>query len=244
MTNKSRRENVRPGESPFGVTGLEMEARRSGRIATTEVLKRDRTPLAVVQIAEKASETAERALALTMATSPPAMPSACQPGCAWCCYKTVGTAAPEVLRIADYLRTHLSPEALQATVDRIIRFDDERRLAHPDKRSKARPCSLLRDNQCIAYAVRPLTCRGFNSTDARKCEQSLDPRNKATVPAYQPQQRLYTLVLDGVRSGLSESGLSGELLELTGAMRIALTSADAKEKWLAGQNVFATARLD
>src|SRR5262245_52268273 len=100
MTNKSRRENVRPGASPFGVTGLEMEARRSGRITTAEVLKRERAPLAVVQIAEKASETAERALAQTKATSPPAMPSACQAGCAWCCYKTVGTAAPEVLRIA------------------------------------------------------------------------------------------------------------------------------------------------
>jgi Fe-S-cluster containining protein len=243
MTNKSRRENVRPGASSFGVTGLEMEARRTGRITTSEVLKSERTPLAVVQITEKANETAERALIQAMTTSPPNEQSACQTGCAWCCYKTVGTAAPEVLRIADYLRTHLSPEALQVTVDRVIRLDDERRLAHPDKRSKARPCSLLKDNQCIAYPVRPLTCRGYNSTDARMCELSLDPRNKATVPAYQPQQRLYTLVLDGVRSGLIESGLPGELLELTAALRVAFTSTDAEAKWLAGQDVFGKASL-
>ena len=241
---KDRSHRVRQGASSFGVTGPEMEARRTGRLATTEVLKRERTPLSVVHITEKANETAERALAQAITTKAPAVPSACQVGCAWCCYKTVGSAAPEVLRIADYLRTHLSPEALEATLDRVIRLDEERRLAHPDKRSKARPCSLLKDNQCIAYPVRPLTCRGFNSSDARKCEMSLDPHNKVVVPAYLPQQRLYTLVLDGVRSGLSESGLSGELLELTRALRIALTSVEAMTKWLAGQNVFATARLD
>jgi Fe-S-cluster containining protein len=217
-----------------------MEARRAGRMSTIEVLKSERLPLAVVQIPENACETAERSLTEAMSTNPPDAPSACQTGCAWCCYKTVGTAAPEVFRIVDYLQRNLSPEALQAALDRVILLDEERRSAG----RRLRPCPLLENNQCIAYPVRPLTCRGYNSSDARKCELSLDPRNKVAVPAYWPQQRLFTLVLDGVRSGLSESGLPGGLLELTRALRIALTVPEAHAQWLGGKDVFAGAKLN
>jgi hypothetical protein len=99
------------------------------------------------------------------------------------------------------------------------------------------------DNRCSVYPVRPLTCRGFNSSDARQCELSLDPRNHAVVPAYAPQQRLATLVLDGVRAGLVESGLSGTLLELTAALHLALTIPDAFDQWRDGKPVFEPARL-
>ncbi|HEY1860348.1 MAG TPA: hypothetical protein VGG61_08340, partial [Gemmataceae bacterium] len=93
------------------------------------------------------------------------------------------------------------------------------------------------------YPVRPLTCRGFNSSDARRCELSLDPRVRADIPAYVPQQRLATLVLDGVRSGLTETGLSGALLELTAALRLALTDADAMDRWRNGRPAFDAARF-
>ena len=53
-----------------------------------------------------------------------------------------------------------------------------------------------------------------------------------------------TFVLDGMRAGLSESGLQGGLLELTGALRIALTVPDAAQRWLAGEAVFAPARFN
>jgi Fe-S-cluster containining protein len=243
MSKKARSHKARHGASSFGVSGPEMEARRAGRLSTIAILKGQRLPLVIVQITDQAVAHADLAVAQAVSTNPPAAPQACQAGCAWCCYKTVGIAAPEVFRIADHLRTHLSQDALLETVNRIIRLDQERRAAPPDKRSAARPCSLLENDRCIAYPVRPLTCRGFNSSDARHCELSLDPRNKATIPAYQPQQRLHTLVLDGVRSGLIESGLPGELLELTAALRVALTSADAETRWLAGQDVFAKARF-
>jgi len=46
-----------------------------------------------------------------------------------------------------------------------------------------------------------------------------------------------------MRAGLEESRLDGELLELTAALDIALTVPDAAERWLAGEKVFAPARL-
>ena len=113
------------------------------------------------------------------------------------------------------------------------------------QRADARtPCALLVNHRCAAYPVRPLTCRGFNSSDAHLCELFLQSPWKVVVPACVPQLRLMTFVLDGMRAGLSESGLRGDLVELTAALRIALELPDAAERWLAGEAVFAPARLN
>jgi hypothetical protein len=157
----------------------------------------------------------------------------------------VGTTAPEVLRVADYLRRTLSPEELRATVERVAELDDQRRRLPANQRADARlPCSLLVNHRCAAYPVRPLTCRGFNSSDAHQCELSVQSPRKVRVPNYVPQLRLTTFVLDGMRAGVSESGLKGDLLELTAALRIALTVPDAAQQWLAGEAVFTPARLN
>jgi Fe-S-cluster containining protein len=228
----------------MGVSGTELEVRRTERLQTVEVLRVGRTPLQVVAIAEQATELADTAVRDAVLKAPPRTPLACREGCAWCCHKTVGTAAPEVLRIAAYLRQTLTPEELQVTRARVNELAEQRRALRPDRRSRARlPCALLVENRCSVYPVRPLTCRGYNSADARRCEQSLEPASQAVVPSYAPQQRLCTFVLDGMRAGLAESRLDGELLELTAALQIALTLPDAAERWLAGEAVFASARL-
>jgi hypothetical protein len=55
--------------------------------------------------------------------------------------------------------------------------------------------------------------------------------------------RLTTLVLDGLRAGVAQTGLWSEAVELIAALRIALAQPDAVERWLDGQPVFAPARL-
>jgi Fe-S-cluster containining protein len=156
----------------------------------------------------------------------------------------VGTAAPEVLRIVAHLRQTLTPDQMRATLARVRERAEQRRALRPDQRGRARlPCPLLIEDRCTAYAVRPLTCRGFNSSDALQCERSLKTGNAAGVPSYAPQRSLCTFVLDGMRAGLEEARLDGELLELTAALDIALTLPDAAERWLAGEAVFASARL-
>jgi Fe-S-cluster containining protein len=228
----------------MGVAGEELAARRAQRLRTAAALRTGRTPLQMVAVAEQAATAGEQAVLDAVARDPPRAPPACKEGCAWCCHLTVGTAAPEVLRIAAYLRQTLAPDQLEALRARVVEMGERRRALRPDQRSRARlPCALLVDNRCSAYPVRPLTCRGFNSSDARKCEESLRPGSGVVVPAYAPQQRLCTFVLDGLRAGLEEVRLDGELLELTAALRIALTMPDAAGRWLAGEAVFAPARL-
>jgi hypothetical protein len=51
-------------------------------------------------------------------------------------------------------------------------------------------------------------------------------------------------VLDGTRAGLAEVGMKSDLLELNAALEIALGDASAESQWLAGKQVFASARLE
>jgi hypothetical protein len=203
-----------------------------------------RTPLKLIEIAEQGAVIAEQAVEQAMKIAPPAA-SACKEGCDWCCHLTVGTSVPEVARIVAYLRQTLSEEEMQATKERVARNEEERRRLPLNRRASARlACGLLVGHRCCAYSVRPLTCRGFNSADASRCEQFVTSRARVEIPAYQPQQRMMTFVLDGTRAGLQAVGLKDDLLELNAALRIALEAPDAVDRWLAGQPVFVAARLE
>jgi Fe-S-cluster containining protein len=221
----------------------DLDARRDERLQTVQILKNGRTPLQVIEVAQRAAELADQAVEDAKGDYPPPR-LACREGCDWCCHLRVGTVIPEVFRIVSYLRQTLGPVELQATIERVISLDEQRRQVRVGKRGEVRlPCALLQDQRCLAYPVRPLTCRGFNSSDARQCELFVTLGNRVKVPTYHAQIRLTTFILDGMRAGLSETGLKGDLLELTAALRIAFEVPDAFERWLAGEPVFASARL-
>jgi Fe-S-cluster containining protein len=230
--------------SPFN-EGQEWDARRAQRLRTAETLRTGRTPLPVIAVADQASVSADQGIQAALAQHPPRPPLACAEGCAWCCHKIVGCAVPEVLRIVSYLQQQLSPEEMAATRNRIVQRDEERRaLRHDRWAAKRLACPLLVDQRCSVYPVRPLTCRGFNSTDVRQCERSFKTREPVQVPTHAASHRLATFVLAGLRDGLCEVGLQDDLLELTSALRVAVTLPKAADRWQAGEAVFAVARLD
>jgi Fe-S-cluster containining protein len=222
----------------------ELDARRVQRLKTVETLRHGRTPLHVIAAAEHAATLADQSIDQAMQRDPPRPPLACREGCAWCCHKVVGTSAAEVLRISTYLRNQLSPQELQLVQERVVHLNEERRSPQQDRWAAARlPCPLLVNNRCSVYPVRPLTCRGYNSSDASRCEKLVTTRERVEVPSYAAQHRLAVFVLDGLRAGLAEAGLNGDLLELTAALRIALSRPDTAERWLDSEPVFAPARL-
>src|SRR4051794_27279266 len=100
--------------STTGVNGAELEVRRIIRLETLKMLKSSRTRIQLVMISTEAERLAEKAVRDVMEETPPAASAACREGCDWCCHLTVGTAAPEVFRIATYLRETLSPDELLA----------------------------------------------------------------------------------------------------------------------------------
>jgi Fe-S-cluster containining protein len=233
---------IKPGAAPL--VDLEWRARHSERVRTNQALCSGRTPLTLINIANCGTRIAEEALHEAVQAVPPP-PSACKEGCDWCCHLTVGTSVPEVVRVLEYLRQNLSSEEFDALRDRVRWLDEQRRERMATGRDEAGlPCALLVNHRCTAYPVRPLMCGGFNSSDAAECERFVRSSGQTPIPLYAPQLRLTAFVLDGMTAGLSESGLTGERVELTAALRIALEVPDAIEKFLAGEPVFAAARLD
>lgn len=240
---------MRPkARSPAGDSGAEMDARRAQRLRTAAALRSGRTPLQVVEVTDAAFATAATVVAEAEARTPRRAGPACRSGCAWCCYQKVGTVAAEVLRVARFLRESLPADETAAVRARAAEVTVRRRALPPGERKRARfPCPLLSENRCLAYPVRPLTCRGYNSTDAELCREVLGPgggRPGGEVPDYAPQRRLATFVLDGLRVGLGGAGLDGELLELAAALKVALDHPAAENRWLSGESVFRGARLE
>src|SRR5262245_37957603 len=112
------------GGPPAPLVGIEFDARRAARVRTNEALRAGRTPLTLIDIADHGSRVAEEAVEQAVRADPP--PSACKEGCAWCCHLTVGTSVPEVVRVVEYLRQTLSPEAFAALRERVVRLDERR----------------------------------------------------------------------------------------------------------------------
>jgi Fe-S-cluster containining protein len=99
------------------------------------------------------------------------------------------------------------------------------------------------NNRCSVYSVRPLACGSWTSTNAKRCEESWQNRWAKTITANQMQLWLYGGVMLGLSEGLDRCGLASEQLDLTTALRIALDTSDAAARWLAGEPIFAPARI-
>ncbi|MDD2177556.1 YkgJ family cysteine cluster protein [Acidovorax sp. D2M1] len=95
---------------------------------------------------------------------------ACQAGCAHCCYLRVEATEPEVLRIAQHLRT--LPAADQANALQRLQQHVATAIAAAPSPTR-QPCSFLASDRCAIYSVRPAACRKAHSLSATHCaEQS------------------------------------------------------------------------
>lgn len=170
---------------------------------------------------------------------------ACRAGCTWCCTLTViATSAPEVLRIAEYLRASLTPHELAALTKRVGRRDERLRAMPEERRPRARlACALLLNQRCSVYPVRPLACRGMTSASAEACEASYRAGWTRPIPNGPRHLGIAAGVRQGVEQGLGAAGLPARDLDLTAALRIALETPDAVDRWLAGEPIFAEAAI-
>ncbi|MBK8978716.1 MAG: YkgJ family cysteine cluster protein [Planctomycetes bacterium] len=166
----------------------------------------DAAPVAAT-LADSLRDAAHRAFARSdtvVATSPDAPQRACLPGCALCCHYRVGVTAAEAAVLADAVRKHRDRDRLTTAI--------LRRAAEAARGNDAprRACALLgADARCTVYAVRPLPCRGWTSTDRRGCEwehQGLGgtPRPEPTVfPTHLGLAR--ALAEHGAREGVGDA---------------------------------------
>jgi len=135
---------------------------------------------------------------------------ACRRGCAFCCHLPVETTAAEAARGLEYARAHLDDAGFAALVARIEAADAAYPLSSDQPPARHPPCPFLVDGACLVYAVRPLACRGWNSTDAAACESAyLEGIAAVTVPVDTRIRGVYANASEALTRGLVQSGRDG-----------------------------------
>jgi hypothetical protein len=202
----------------------------------TAILQSDKEVEQVTAVVSNAHSWADSMIS----QSPEVTRRACQAGCAFCCYvPTVLVTAAEAVYLAQWLRTHCSPEELEALKKRLT--DRQQRQQYPSAAEvmpSPIPCALLQHNQCMAYAVRPLKCRGWNSLRRDLCERAY---GHSPSPPQIPADAYAFLMGNAVLSGLSDSatraGLDGRTYDLTEALLRVLDLPDAVQRWRNGERL-------
>ena len=172
---------------------------------------------------------------------------ACRAGCARCCYlPTVLVTAVEAIHLADWLRSRCSAEELSALRKRLTeRLRRQTDSAAASGQQPPLPCALLQNDRCMAYAVRPLKCRGWNSVRLAACEQAYGPNSsiahqqpQAPVPIDTSAFVMGNAVLNGLSDSAIQQGLDGTSHDLTSALARALALSDCAERWWKGEKIF------
>lgn len=175
-------------------------------------------------------------------------------GCPTDCYAMIAVTAPEAIQMAEYIRRRLPGEAVRRIHDRaqangeVTAEMGARQYSERDIR-----CPLLcDDNECCAFSVRPIHCRGgcplsamlvvgeadeperAAAGDRAGKSASADSTNRHDLPGH--------LVARGIECGVSQAldsaGLDGSLYELNSALVAALDHPDAADRWVRGEEVF------
>jgi Fe-S-cluster containining protein len=170
---------------------------------------------------------------------------ACRAGCAWCCSTTtVSTSAPEVIRIAEYLRARLAPDELRALRERLARRAARIDAMPAERQPYARiPCALLVKDRCSIYPVRPISCMGFVSSDAEACASSYRSGWQRAIPNGARHLGIALGVRQGLRQVLDDARLQSDFLDLNAALLVALDRPESADEWLAGKRAFAGAEV-
>ena len=159
------------------------------------------------------------------------------PDCRERSFRRIGVTAPEVLAIADMIR---SDRQEAKRIHDIAEFNAERLAETGCENTSATPlaCPLrTKEGGCIAGSFCPLHCRAVcHLTD------ELMPGNARILEDV--ARDLCFGIEVGVSRALDAAGLDGHVYELNDALAVALEIPDASKQWAKGRNVLANCMRD
>jgi Fe-S-cluster containining protein len=200
-------------------------SRDTGQSLTLDALRAGIRLEAVTASAADVATYADEALAIVQEEYRPRL--ACGEGCSFCCRKPgVLATIPEFLRILDRVHTTFDAASRHALAERARAYVARLAGRHfDDLIDDSIPCPLLVDDRCSVYDVRPLVCRGYNSTDVEMCRRALGDRT-ALVPIFAVLKDVTDGATVGAAQGLAAAGASGALVDVGTALNIALSSGE------------------
>ncbi len=167
----------------------------------------------------------------------------CEPGCVWCCHRTVYATIPEALIIDVHVANHFSDGekmALDGRVDEYLKA-----IGSQSDLSKSRvACPFLVNGLCSIYEVRPLTCRGLNSINVKTCIDIYNNPDLAMARARVPaQDAIAEAVLMAERTALFFEAMDNRLVDLGRASHILRQAETPIESYLNGRDELASAKV-
>ena len=201
-------------------------SREAGQSLTADALKQGIRLQAVVGAAADVAQFADEALAIVQEEYRPRLH--CQEGCHYCCCKPgVLASIPELLRILERIHSTFSEADVLALSERAKRYGEQVAGRNfNDLVDESVPCPLLVDGRCSVYEVRPLVCRGYNSTDVDACRKAHSDRT-ARVPIFAMLKDVTDGATVGVAESLEAAGFNDSLVDLGTALLLALRGGEA-----------------
>jgi hypothetical protein len=197
------------------------------------------SPHAITRISENIYAQMESLQAEVLRLRKPEI--ACARGCAWCCTSYVSVTTLEVIYLTAYIQAHFSPEEIETLKERTAQAAERRRGLDSNAQEALRLfCPLLKENACSVYTARPLMCRGWTSRDANICRKNVEQPGETPIPVpfFKLFKEIAASVRVGVQSGIDQTPLQNDDLELVSALNMALNAPDIAERWLEGEQVF------
>lgn len=170
----------------------------------------------------------------------------CRRGCAHCCHQLVSVMPIEVLAIAEQVAAW--PTARRTALLERLAAISRVPATEADRIGKSLPCPLLEGSTCQVYHYRPGACRALLSYSVKACRKGLEQRHMPAgeaelIPSPEMPFMVEGALGIGLDAGMIERGLDTERIDLVRGLLIALTDENALAKWLAGEEVFAPARI-
>lgn len=191
--------------------------------------------------ASRLAEAAEALLDRSMDQDTKNLAYACRKGCNWCCWQRVVCTAPEIFRIADWMRAN-GGEAGAPSIAALGEADAAPLPAvGPPNMVQRQPCALLEAGACSIHPGRPLPCRAVLSMSADACRHAItDPATAGPVPLVMSGMDAAETVRTLMLSSLSVHRLPDAGYDLTKALLVVLPDPAAEQRWLAGEDVLAS----
>ncbi len=166
----------------------------------------------------------------------------CREGCCHCCYQVASVTPLEAIAIFEYISTSFTTADLQRVRGASREYHAKMAGLAPDE-YRAEPCPLLENDRCSVHADRPAACRGFFSYDVNACIARRETSTYSAAPLAIPPLHITDAFMAGQMSALSGKELATEYLILGSALHVLFEQDRVAERFFAGEDVFAAARM-